>query len=61
MLGKPTILITQNIDDVPFDVQNKRFIKYQNNAEGIKGLEDKLREIIEILINESNDEINNSS
>jgi hypothetical protein len=60
VLGKPTILLTQNIDDVPFDVQTKRFVKYQNNAEGLKELEVKLRDIIRILLSEGNDETNDS-
>src|SRR4051794_30347667 len=27
-LGKPTILITQSIDDVPFDLRHSRIIRY---------------------------------
>jgi hypothetical protein len=52
VLGKPTILITQNIDDVPFDVQNRRLITYQNNAAGLLELETKLNKNIQILLNE---------
>lgn len=53
-LGKPTILITQNIDDVPFDVQSRRLIKYQNNAAGLLELETQLNKSIQILLDEKN-------
>ena len=33
-LGKEVILITQHIDDVPFDLRALRFITYLNNEEG---------------------------
>ncbi len=45
-LGKPTILITQDIKDVPFDVQGKRFIEYKNNAAGLKHLQNQLQDFI---------------
>lgn len=37
-LGKPTIIIAQNFADVPFDLNNKRIIIYDNNGD----LKDKL-------------------
>ena len=33
-LGKEVILITQNIDDVPFDLRAFRWIRYLDNQEG---------------------------
>lgn len=33
-LGKEVILITQNMDDVPFDLRSLRYITYLNNQEG---------------------------
>jgi hypothetical protein len=33
-LGRDIILITQNADDVPFDLRHLRYIKYLNNSEG---------------------------
>lgn len=46
-LGKNVIPITQNIDDIPFDLRHHRVLKYLNNNEGlqelIKGLEIRLR------------------
>lgn len=38
MLGKDTILITQSIDDVPFDLRSLRCITYHNNGEGVARL-----------------------
>jgi nucleoside 2-deoxyribosyltransferase len=37
-LGKEVILITQNKDDIPFDLQQHRYIHYLGNAEGLVGL-----------------------
>lgn len=34
-LGKPTILITQNTDDVPFDLRHLRYIKYDYTPRGM--------------------------
>jgi hypothetical protein len=45
-LVKITVLITQNIIDVPFDVRGKRFIEYQDNSAGLKYLREKLREYV---------------
>ncbi len=45
-LGKIAILITQNIDDTPFDVQGKRFIVYKDNSAGLKLLREKLKEYV---------------
>jgi hypothetical protein len=33
-LGKPIILLTQNIADVPFDVNRYRVIEYEDNSDG---------------------------
>lgn len=54
VLGIPTILITQNIDDVPFDVLSRRLIKYQNNAAGLLELETQLIKSIKSLVDEEN-------
>lgn len=54
VLGKPTIMITQNIEDVPFDVQSRRLIQYQNNAAGLRELEIKLIKSIQVLLDEKN-------
>jgi hypothetical protein len=41
-LGKPIILITQNIDDVPFDLRSVRYISYQYTPPGMKTFEENL-------------------
>ncbi len=45
-LGKQFILITQNKEDVPFDIQAKRFIPYSNDAAGLARLREQLREAL---------------
>jgi hypothetical protein len=37
-LGKEVILITQNKADIPFDLQQHRYIHYLGNSEGLAGL-----------------------
>ena len=41
-IGKPVILITQNEEDVPFDLRHRRFIKYDCTPRGIKEFEKQL-------------------
>lgn len=41
-LGKTTVIITQNEDDVPFDIRTRRFIKYDDNLDGYDVLREKL-------------------
>jgi hypothetical protein len=38
-VGKPVILITQNPDDVPFDLRNIRYIRYQYTPREMKNFE----------------------
>ena len=48
-IGKPTILITQNLEEVPFDLKDKQLIIYKNLSE----LEMKLkRSLTQLIINE---------
>lgn len=49
-MGRPVILITQNNEDVPFDLRHIRYIKYLNNAEGRTDLCSKLKERIGTLV-----------
>jgi len=37
-VGKDTIIITQNDDDVPFDLKHLRYFKYNDNEQGWKNL-----------------------
>jgi Protein of unknown function (DUF4231)/SMODS and SLOG-associating 2TM effector domain 1 len=48
-LGKPAIMITQDIEDTPFDLRHLRIIVYQNTPEGLKTLCDELEEAIVLL------------
>lgn len=41
-VGKPVIIITQSIEDVPFDLKHYRCIVYSYTPKGIKELEDRL-------------------
>ena len=45
-LGVPTVLITQDIGSVPFDLEAYNMIGYENNAAGIAKLEEKLEDTI---------------
>jgi hypothetical protein len=41
-LGKHVIPITQSEQDIPFDLQHHRYIKYLNNSEGLGELQESL-------------------
>ena len=41
-IGRPVILITQNPDDVPFDLRHIRYIHYNNTPRGMKKFEETL-------------------
>ena len=42
-LGKRVIIITQNKEDIPFDLRHLRYVSYFGNAEGISQLSNNLR------------------
>jgi len=48
-LGKEVILITQNENDIPFDLRHLRYIKYLGNNEGLQSLANQLAPRIEYL------------
>lgn len=48
-LGKPVVPITQNRDDVPFDLKHHRFVSYLNNGEGLEDLTTKLKSRLRFL------------
>jgi len=48
-MGKPTIMITQNVADLPFDVKDKRAILYKNTPDGKNKLKDELKKIINLI------------
>lgn len=45
-IGKEVILITQSMDDVPFDLRHLRCIVYEYTPRGIKNLEDNLKNTV---------------
>jgi hypothetical protein len=49
-LGKKIILLTQRIDDIPFDLKKYRFIEYKNKIESYKSLESKLKEFLKEMM-----------
>jgi hypothetical protein len=42
-LGKKVILLTQNIDDIPFDLNRYRHIIYEDNMDGYSKLKEQLK------------------
>lgn len=48
-VGKPVVIITQNIDDVPFDLKHYRCIIYEYTPRGCATLEEKLRATVRFL------------
>jgi hypothetical protein len=49
-LGKPTILIAANINEVPFDVQHLRIIEYQYTPRAMRQFEEKLESAIRSIL-----------
>ncbi|MBE6812101.1 MAG: hypothetical protein E7523_04380 [Ruminococcaceae bacterium] len=45
-VGKKVICITQNSEDIPFDIEQIRYIKYEYNPHGMKEFEEKLMRCI---------------
>jgi hypothetical protein len=45
-IGKPTILITQKSEDVPFDLRHLRYIPYQLTPRGMKQFEEAFEETV---------------
>jgi hypothetical protein len=50
-VGKPVVLITQNIDDVPFDLKHIRYIHYEFTPRGMQRFETALSRTIASLLN----------
>lgn len=45
-LGKPLICITQNLQDVPFDLRHLRLIVYENTPTGYQRLADSINKVV---------------
>jgi len=52
-LDKPVIMITQNMDDIPFDIRHLRVIKYDYSPRGMRKFEADLTKAITNLLNDS--------
>lgn len=48
--GKPTVIITQNEDDVPFDVRHRRYIHYTLKTKGYELFKDTLRRTLSTIV-----------
>jgi nucleoside 2-deoxyribosyltransferase len=51
-LGKPVLLLSQSIDDVPFDLRHRRVLLYEYSPRGCKLLERDLRENMSAVLRE---------
>jgi nucleoside 2-deoxyribosyltransferase len=51
-LGKPVLLLTQSIDDVPFDLRHRRVLLYDYSPRGCKRLEGTLRQNMNAVLKE---------
>lgn len=49
-LGREVILITQNEQDIPFDLRHLRYIRYLNNAEGREALTNALQAGLQTIL-----------
>jgi hypothetical protein len=49
-LGRPVVPITQNAQDIPFDIQHRRFLTYSNNADGHADLRNRLAARLKTLV-----------
>lgn len=54
-LRKDVILITQNDEDVPFNLRHLRYLKYENTIDGLEELKRKLIKRFNILVKKSID------
>lgn len=50
-LGREVIPIVQHPDDIPFDLQHHRYIRYLNNAEGLRNLVTEITPRLQTLMN----------
>jgi hypothetical protein len=48
-LGKDVIPITQNLNDIPFDLQHHRILQYLKNNEGLEKLRINLEDRLKVL------------
>lgn len=51
-IGKPVIMLTQDIDDIPFDIRHLRFIVYEDTPAGLLRLTEQLASACQVLLAE---------
>jgi hypothetical protein len=56
-LGKNTILLTQNVDVVPFDLRQQRLVEYTDDLPGYRKLQNELPRHISAILSEPVDEL----
>jgi len=56
-IGKPVIMLTQSLDELPFDVKNRRAIEYDIAFHKIDKLKQQLSAAIRSILPKSKDEI----
>jgi len=56
-LGKDVILLTQSMNDIPFDISHLRYIEYENTPRGIKKLEKSLDEALQFFTRKPKEEL----
>ena len=49
-MGKDIVLITQNMDDVPFDLRHLEAVRYHPNGEGLEKLRVGVRSFLQQLL-----------
>lgn len=49
-IGKPTIMLTQRAEDVPFDLRHLRYIAYQLTPRGMREFETKFKETVQNVL-----------
>jgi nucleoside 2-deoxyribosyltransferase len=52
-LNKPVLLMTQSIDDVPFDLRHRRALVYEYSPRGCKKLEKDLLDNVNSMLGQS--------
>lgn len=49
-IGKPTVLLTQRAEDIPFDLRHLRYIEYQLTPRGMKEFESKFKQTVQSVL-----------
>ena len=52
-MGKPAILITQCLEDLPVDLRGRRAIAYQDRSKELKSLQEDLRIAIRSILQQT--------